>query len=344
METKMRNKNFALGLITAVLCSQLAYAEGGVGGGGGGAMVCRQSNQITSVELADLWEFDLLEKRKKQKDPNYIPLKIVRSNKDVDLQITDALTRLALIDKKLSDSVKLEIDFAKKRKFWSQKKLAKPPDISNKYLEPGCNIEGLAYYNDDEPKMLEIEREIFESPAAGATDIAALWVHEGFYSHLRRRHSVVKDSSAAREMVGLLFSNAALPLNRPVPSNAVQCISDKGEASYIFEDADGTIKIRLVNRPLLTMRDISIEHELEGQESLKKLVAIAGRDLTESEYQAIKALKLPRAYLGTYQSTFGSTKGVFVYPWETTLQSGSTPRFAIVLGDSFGGVCNSRTP
>jgi len=175
-------------------------------GNGGGGMRCKAGGQ-TFVSLLDLWEGE-----------KFANFKIIRTQDPIEKQINDAISRLTkkykypasylFWDWRVSgDGIKM----AALRMFNSTEKsflpanigILPPSDAVAKFFEKGCELVGIASYDDAKTK-LSIDKEQYLL-LRSETDKAALFVHEAIYERLRKVYNV-KDSRISRYMTACAFT------------------------------------------------------------------------------------------------------------------------------------------
>ena len=165
---------------------------------GGGAIVCQDG-----VFLYDLYEATLPEEH------SWGGLNIVRTEETEEAQINKALERLgAWTSPSLRQLV--EAAYIKARKIVRRpppgSMIDRPRDVENEFMRIGCELKGVASYNDGKNR-LSIDPDLYKRMPP--TDRAALWIHESIYK-IWRDHMGAEDSTFIRKMVGHLFSDLAV--------------------------------------------------------------------------------------------------------------------------------------
>ena len=204
-------------LLATTLLADAGHARGHESGNGGGGMVCRKNGAL-EVELLDYWEAEALKGLKIQRGSSIPALlqrgvnNLIAMNPGTEMSSWVRIDSLDLFDRvqRLGDR-------------WVQPGVGiEPPrDALHKYKKKGCDVEGVALY-DDLHRSIEVDRELYESMSA--THQAGLFFHEAVYIYLRKKY-LVSDSVAARNITACamaetpcdeLNASFGLPKNGPI--------------------------------------------------------------------------------------------------------------------------------
>lgn len=217
-------------------------ASGGSDVGGGMGVVCKdKQGTITSVELLDLWEARVIFGRR-----------IVSSNDTPEIQIDRALDQLqyavykseVLFDPFSSEQVTGAAGIRKILKgnvdrFLSPNslqirrlhgaRLNKTNDSYEIVRPKECKIEQLVRYIDtNRGGFVMIDQDLVDK--MDSTNIAALYLHEVFYAHLRPYEG---SSIRARRTIGYIFAgNQFLDFDKLLPTDYISCVDDPSFADY----------------------------------------------------------------------------------------------------------------
>jgi hypothetical protein len=189
----MKNIFLTFALLTMSVC---AYA-GPISSGGGGVFVCRNAqNQITNVEMIDLWEIE-----------NIAGYKVQASSEFPDIQIEKALKKLAVLIPTFAEDIRKEV--ARQRNMFQPLpagvRLRPPGDIGTPYTKEGCEAAGMMFY-DDANNRLSYDVEYF-SHLSSNTQIAAAYLHEAIYKIMRQSPNDNVNSVITRTIVGDILSD-----------------------------------------------------------------------------------------------------------------------------------------
>jgi hypothetical protein len=131
--------------------------------------------------------------------------------------------------------------------------IPRPKDINNEVEEKGCNIQGVASYNDQRELVL-LDWSLFSKMSP--THQAALWFHEAIYKVLRD-DAGASNSVRAREIVGYLFSNAQYS----IPSENFKSDDDH----YFCKAPEEDIKNGGISKIVVLTSGTSTEINSEGE-------------------------------------------------------------------------------
>jgi hypothetical protein len=231
----------------ALLMSELAKAVpagGGMSDGGGNAVVCRRDGQITSAQLLDLYEAEMIEGLKSQRiDPTlgYRDIALAAAGR-IDAggagENQTSLSTTSVDGKVVSRSVGIFplvpshkpiqgwVDFiSKNMRLLPDGVNLKPLDDSKNIIMPrDCAIEQTALYNDANEQILVVG-EIWNQ--MDSANKAALLVHEALYKNLRMIWSEAT-SERTRVAVGRIFAGQVLKsVLAAVPNDVQVCFTDE---------------------------------------------------------------------------------------------------------------------
>jgi hypothetical protein len=160
-------------------------------GGGGGAVVCRYGNEITSVEMLDLFEAPIIHGFKISKN-NDIPFRE---------QLKAHLKAVYFPDAYMYLFTEVASEILSKMQFLPDGIILETPDDVGeripRIMKEGCKLEGLGFYTEE--RKLLVSKVLFDH--LSETDKAAFILHEVFY-FLYRTNRAGKDSYLARKAVG----------------------------------------------------------------------------------------------------------------------------------------------
>jgi hypothetical protein len=189
-------------LLALPLHAEIDARRGGVNGGGGNGVVCRNGNNIVSVELLDLYESRIL------------------YNRDYDsmehMELDEAL-RWASQKLYSYDLPSVETQFYLFKTTQSKFHLLPPGvrldpinDSGHIFIPSGCKIEQVAnFYNNEKVFVVSDFYNKMDT-----LNKAALIVHEAVY--LKERTFSVTDSRYSRRLVGAIFDRDFV-FNNPIP-------------------------------------------------------------------------------------------------------------------------------
>jgi hypothetical protein len=233
----------ALAVLAGVPSTALA---GGTESHGGGGFVCKDAAGKISVELLDLWEAQHLPLRDDAQDPGR-KLTIPHSDDATEEQIGRAFAKLARIDSVLHG----QVTAAYKHYMGGHLQpiadpdveLARPSDVNQDHGKRGCELKGVASYDDD-ADILSIDPVLEQ--AMSRTDRAALYVHEAVYKAFRTQGRV-SNSILARQLTAYLFAREEFPNPKAdVPRGAYYCEGGQtasgmpANAFYYYPAGNGT--------------------------------------------------------------------------------------------------------
>lgn len=211
----------ALYLLVTVYClgtpanAESPFKNMGPGtGGGGGVVVCLSPKQeVRSVELVDIVESRFYDKTAPSPGLTRLPW---------EAQVKEAVNRIAFVDPQLHamlwervQTVKREFESSMNETRDTDLTFPAPQDLSHGRVPPlrlGCQVAGLAVFNDASPAGERLKISHFLWKRLSATHKAALLLHESIYLMHRdiyRNLTIpeMPDSSATRALVGFLFSS-----------------------------------------------------------------------------------------------------------------------------------------
>jgi len=188
----------ALILAAGSLSAPLAMAMGHERGNGGGGMVCRRDGRLT-VELLDFWEGEALKGLKIRRNENPIPDQIADAVKALNAAQPHEMSAFTNID---ADDLYRRVEIQRIGFLPRGVGISPPADAINRYVQKGCNLEGIGLYDDDRD-TLDIDFETYEP--LSTTSRAGLFFHEGIYKYLRSKFHV-EDSIVARNITACAFS------------------------------------------------------------------------------------------------------------------------------------------
>lgn len=205
----------ALGLI---LTCGLANA-GVVNGGGGKGVLCSSADgSVKSVEALDLFEAQ-----------NLYGLTLVPALKDVDTQIDSAMKRLSQL-RGLPDDPQYLHDLKASFQFTAKGVHLDPTaDSLEVFNTPNCQLVQVINYVQDSQILVDSEYWNAMSPL----NQAALVFHELIYR--MARFDGYKDSRLVRQLVGNLFSTAALKTSVPSSGAHKKCFSNVPGVPFEFD-------------------------------------------------------------------------------------------------------------
>jgi hypothetical protein len=202
-----------------------AGAAGHETGNGGGGLVCA-SGTTARVDLLDFWEGEVLRKLQiPQLDVNldgalFKALAVYDRSGHHDLA-ESIHQRAVLIREKIGDGSGLPAGV----------QVAPPEDARNIFIEPGCQLVGIATYN-DEFDTIDVDRDLYGK--LSTTGRAGLIAHEAVYKVLRDEYGAT-DSRGARGITACLFATEPCPglsVTDAVPdTGALRCSLEPGEST-----------------------------------------------------------------------------------------------------------------
>lgn len=239
-------------LLFSLLLGNSAQARLGNGASGGGkGVVCRDNREkVKSVELLDLWEARTLWGRK-----------ISPSKESVASQVKSAVARLkhavALMPNftvgGLSEPENLENTLSTVAELLGKpspavirlrkSKLTLTDDSYEDAQPSDCSVEQIVTFQDaPELNRVLVNQDLLDK--MDATNLAALYLHEGLYRYLRQElgGQIVplerdKDSRRVRRAIGFVFSGGSFPaLNATIEKNPIYCRSADSPFTENFSD------------------------------------------------------------------------------------------------------------
>lgn len=214
-----------LGILSLWVCSAQALTIHGVDNSGGGkAVVCRdEQKNIKRIQLLDLFEGETI---------YGLTSKSFGDSKEENLQGAKEILQATFAQMPSVIPIQYFIDRALKdfRLLPPDVKLAPVDDAAPIVIPSGCELEQLAYYQDNE--NLLVDQNLWN--ALDGKNKAALIMHEIIY--LQARYEGDKDSRNARRVVAHIFSEYLwIPVMDGLFVNEIACYGiKKGETSAAF--------------------------------------------------------------------------------------------------------------
>lgn len=201
------------------LAKEMVKLQGAVDGGGGKAIVWRSaSGEILKVKLLDLWEaetlYDLKPKLFSESSKEIVKLSIGNLKNSYELNLSMSLgPNKSCRDQEcvamlLNDTSELFFQPSSRLKWLRGVELTLTNDSYELAKPEGGKIEQVVNYR-PEGKVL-VNLDIFEKMPV--VDQAALILHEGYYSFLRRLHINENNSIRTRRAIGYVMSGQAFQL------------------------------------------------------------------------------------------------------------------------------------